>query len=145
MSMQIPVCSAQKMIILQLRMASRPILTIYLVHLSMGLFQTAVMDVGQSGKRYGMAQCTRDISSIDYGKCLDAQLVTLRTIIGSKRGWEIYGSSCFMWYHDFQFYSNISITASEFCGCVSFFFFLAFLIRKTYLIFINHNIKIRNF
>uniref|UniRef100_A0A7N2LXC4 Gnk2-homologous domain-containing protein n=1 Tax=Quercus lobata TaxID=97700 RepID=A0A7N2LXC4_QUELO len=37
------------------------------------MFQTAVMDVGQSGKR---------------------------TIIGSKRGWEIYGSSCFMWYHD---------------------------------------------
>ena len=64
------------------------------------MFRTAVMDVGQSGKRYGMAQCTRDISSIDCGKCLDAQLVTLRTIIGSKRGWEIYGSSCFMWYHD---------------------------------------------
>ena len=110
------------------------------------MFQTAVMDVGQSGKRYGMAQCTRDISSIDCGKCLDAQLVTLRTILGSKRGWEIYGSSCFMWYHDFQFYSHISITASEFCGYVSFsFFFLAFLIRKTYLIFINHNIKIRKF
>nr|POF23189.1 hypothetical protein CFP56_73131 [Quercus suber] len=30
------------------------------------MFQTAVMDVGQSGKRYGMAQCTRDISSIEY-------------------------------------------------------------------------------
>ncbi|KAF3961558.1 hypothetical protein CMV_013832 [Castanea mollissima] len=74
--------------------------------------ETAVMDVGKSGKRYGMAQCTRDISSIDCGKCLDAQLVTLRTIFGSKRGWEIYGSSCFMWYHDFQFCSNISITAS---------------------------------
>ncbi|KAK7843029.1 hypothetical protein CFP56_013160 [Quercus suber] len=77
------------------------------------MFQTAVMDVGQSGKS------ALEISvalSIDCGKCLDAQLVTLRTIIGSKRGWEIYGSSCFMWYHDFQFYSNISITASEFCG-----------------------------
>ena len=41
MSMKIRFCSAQKFIILQLRMASRPILTIYLVHLSMGLFKMA--------------------------------------------------------------------------------------------------------
>ncbi len=86
------------------------------------MFQASVMDVGQRGKRYGMAQCTRDISWTDCGKCLDAQLVTFRTIIGNKRGWEIYGSNCFMWYHDFQFYSNISTTASEFCGYVSFSF-----------------------
>ena len=96
------------------------------------MFQASVMDVGQRGKRYGMAQCTRDISWTDCGKCLDAQLVTFRAIIGNKRGWEIYGSNCFMWYHDFQFYSNISTTASEFCGYVSY-SFLFFLIRKLIL------------
>ncbi|KAG6695122.1 hypothetical protein I3842_09G080300 [Carya illinoinensis] len=77
------------------------------------MFQKAVLDVGQSGKRYGMAQCTLDINRADCGKCLDSQLALFRTIIGNKRGWETYGSSCFMWYHDYLFYFNISPPASE--------------------------------
>ncbi|XP_041024076.1 cysteine-rich repeat secretory protein 38-like [Juglans microcarpa x Juglans regia] len=77
------------------------------------MFQKAVLDVGKSGKRYGMAQCTLDINRADCGKCLDSQLTLFRTIIGNKRGWETYGSSCFMWYHDYLFYFNISTPASE--------------------------------
>jgi hypothetical protein len=77
------------------------------------MFQKAVLDVGQSGKRYGMAQCSLDISTADCGVCLDAQLALFRTTIGNKRWWEIYGPSCFMWYHDYQFYFNISTSASE--------------------------------
>ncbi|XP_031263244.1 cysteine-rich repeat secretory protein 38-like [Pistacia vera] len=77
------------------------------------LFQTSVFDAGATGKRYGMAQCTRDISRSDCSKCLDNQLMTFRTTVGNKRGWEIYGSSCSMWYHDFQFFFNISSRASE--------------------------------
>ncbi|GMN49764.1 hypothetical protein TIFTF001_018912 [Ficus carica] len=77
------------------------------------LFQTGVLDGGSSGKRYGMVQCTRDISSTDCGKCLQSQLSDFRTTIGNKRGWEVYGTSCFMWYHDDQFYFNISTSTSE--------------------------------
>ncbi|KAL4367656.1 hypothetical protein GQ457_05G030080 [Hibiscus cannabinus] len=77
------------------------------------MFHAAVLDAGQFGKRYGMAQCTRDISRTDCSRCLDTQLMTFRTTIGNKRGWEVYGSSCSMWYHDYQFYSNISITAND--------------------------------
>ncbi|XP_038689950.1 cysteine-rich repeat secretory protein 38-like isoform X2 [Tripterygium wilfordii] len=77
------------------------------------MFQTAVLDGGESGKRYGMGQCIRDISRSDCSRCLDAQLVTFRTTIGNKRGWEIYGSSCSMWYHDFQFYFNISTPVND--------------------------------
>jgi hypothetical protein len=77
------------------------------------MFQKAVLDVGQSGKRYGMAQCSLDISRADCGVCLDAQLTSFRTTIGNKRWWETYGPSCFMWYHDCQFYFNISTSASE--------------------------------
>lgn len=72
------------------------------------MFQVGVLDAGQSGKRYGMAQCTRDINQADCRKCLDSQLTTFRTSVGNKRGWEIYGSGCSMWYHDYQFYFNIS-------------------------------------
>ncbi|KAG6755883.1 hypothetical protein POTOM_039291 [Populus tomentosa] len=63
------------------------------------MFYTAVLDVGQSGKRYGMAQCTRDLSKSDCGKCLDFQLATYLNIIGNKRNWDIHGSSCSMWFH----------------------------------------------
>ncbi|PPD97359.1 hypothetical protein GOBAR_DD05619 [Gossypium barbadense] len=72
------------------------------------MFHAALLDAGQFGKRYGMAQCTRDISTTDCSHCLDTQ-----TTIGNKRGWEVYGSSCSMWYHDYQFYSNFSITAND--------------------------------
>ncbi|KAF5742203.1 putative Receptor-like protein kinase-related family protein [Tripterygium wilfordii] len=77
------------------------------------MFETAVLDGGESGKRYGMGQCTRDISRSDCSSCLEAQLETFRTTIGNKRSWEIYGSSCSMWYHDFQFYFNISTPAND--------------------------------
>ncbi|EEF43952.1 DUF26 domain-containing protein 2 precursor, putative [Ricinus communis] len=73
------------------------------------MFQTAVLDVGKYGKRYGMAQCTRDVSRSDCGKCFDFLLVTFRTTIGNKRRWEVYGHGCSMWYDDFQFYFNFTL------------------------------------
>lgn len=76
-------------------------------------FQTAVLDAGQSGKRYGMAQCTRDISQAECDKCLHDQLLTFKEIIGNKREWETHGSNCFMWYNYYQFYFHISTPASE--------------------------------
>ncbi|KAA8519955.1 hypothetical protein F0562_014135 [Nyssa sinensis] len=80
------------------------------------MFQTSVLDVGQSGQRYGMAQCTRDMSRSECGKCLDGQLVSFGSTVEDKRGWELYGLSCSMWYHDFQFYSNITTVASAVPG-----------------------------
>nr|TKR99014.1 hypothetical protein D5086_0000194030 [Populus alba] len=77
------------------------------------MFYTAVLDVGQSGKRYGMAQCTRDLSKSDCGKCLDFQLATYLNIVGNKRNWDIHGSSCSMWYYDYQFYFNYSTPAAK--------------------------------
>lgn len=81
------------------------------------MFDTGVLNVSESGvKRYGMAQCTRDIEREECGKCLDAQLGSFRTVIGNKRRWEIYGSNCFMWYNDYQFYSDVStLLSGEFC------------------------------
>ncbi|KAK7412223.1 hypothetical protein VNO78_03673 [Psophocarpus tetragonolobus] len=77
------------------------------------MFLTAILNTSQGGqKRYGMAQCTRDISRIDCRRCLDAQLESFRTVIGNKRRWEIYGSNCFMWYNDYHFYSNASALLS---------------------------------
>lgn len=75
------------------------------------MFQVAVLDVGESGKRYGLAQCRRDISKSDCAECLDNQMATFSAMIGNKRGWQI-GSGCNSEYRDYQFYSNISDLAN---------------------------------
>ncbi|THF96388.1 hypothetical protein TEA_026380 [Camellia sinensis var. sinensis] len=62
------------------------------------MVEMSVLDVGQSGKRYRMTQCRRDLSRFDCGKCLDDQLVSFRYSVEDKRGWEIYGMSCNMWF-----------------------------------------------
>ncbi|XP_028797667.1 putative cysteine-rich receptor-like protein kinase 9 [Neltuma alba] len=76
------------------------------------MFETGVLDVNNVTKRYGMAQCTRDIRKEDCRRCLQAQLQNFRTGIGNKRRWEIYGVNCFMWYNDYRFYNNASILLS---------------------------------
>lgn len=94
-------------------------------------FDKGVIDVGGGGKRYGMAQCRRDISKSDCGKCLDQQLVTFKAYIENKRGWDIYGSSCSMWYHDYHFYfGNTSVTASK---NLLFYFYFYLYLKFTYL------------
>ncbi|KAJ6999669.1 hypothetical protein NC653_010421 [Populus alba x Populus x berolinensis] len=75
-------------------------------------WQTAVLDVGQNGKRYDMAQCTRDLSQSDCGMCLEFQLATYKNSVGNKRSWDIYGFSCSLWHRDYQFY-NISTQQRE--------------------------------
>lgn len=77
------------------------------------MFQVAVLDGGIRGRRFGMAQCTRDISGSDCFQCLNSQFDAFRTTIGNKKDWEIYGLNCFMWYHDFQFYFNFSTSEGE--------------------------------
>ncbi|KAL4274823.1 hypothetical protein AHAS_Ahas20G0045700 [Arachis hypogaea] len=72
------------------------------------MFQTSVLN----SSRYGMAQCTRDISRVDCRACLDSQFSIFRNVIGNKRRWEIYGHNCFMWYNDYQFYSNVTTLLS---------------------------------
>ncbi|KAK7246653.1 hypothetical protein RIF29_41523 [Crotalaria pallida] len=101
------------------------------------LFKTAVLNVNQSGKRYGMAQCTRDISGMDCRSCLDAQLVNFRTVVGNKRRWEVYGSNCFMWYNDYQFYfsaSSLLSAASRASSCTRLIIGIVIGVTATFLI-----------
>ncbi|MED6212323.1 hypothetical protein PIB30_082236 [Stylosanthes scabra] len=76
------------------------------------MFET-YMFMALNKTRYGMAQCTRDISRVDCRSCLESQVTSFRNVIGNKRRWEIYGHNCFMWYNDYQFYSNVSTLLSD--------------------------------
>ncbi|KAK1557156.1 hypothetical protein Q3G72_019115 [Acer saccharum] len=49
------------------------------------MFKTVMLDAGDKGKRYGMAQCHRDISSADCDSCLADQLMSFSTTVGNVR------------------------------------------------------------
>ncbi|MFS8003345.1 putative Gnk2-like domain-containing protein [Helianthus anomalus] len=68
------------------------------------MFQAAEMDVGIYGKRYGLAQCGRDLSTLDCKNCLEDRLFRYRSFVENRTRWEILGCSCSMWY------SNVSDT-----------------------------------
>ncbi|MED6110814.1 hypothetical protein PIB30_046292 [Stylosanthes scabra] len=76
------------------------------------MFQTLMM-MALNRSRYGMVQCTRDISRTDCLACLKTQVTNFRNVIGNKRRWEIYGHNCFMWYNDYQFYSDVTPLLSD--------------------------------
>ncbi|XP_050214758.1 cysteine-rich repeat secretory protein 38-like [Mercurialis annua] len=77
------------------------------------MFQTNVLDVGKYGKRYALAQCTRDLSRKECRKCFDYKLVIFRSTIGNKKQWHIFGYGCSMWYGDSQFYFNYTLPADK--------------------------------
>ncbi|KAJ0770202.1 putative Gnk2-like domain-containing protein [Helianthus annuus] len=68
------------------------------------MFQAAEMDVGIYGKRYSLAQCGRDLSTLNCRYCLEDRLFRYRSFVQNRTRWEILGYSCSMWY------SNVSDT-----------------------------------
>ncbi|XP_022005061.1 cysteine-rich repeat secretory protein 38-like [Helianthus annuus] len=67
------------------------------------MYQAAEIDVGVNGKRYGLAQCGRDLSKVSCQNCLEDRLATCISYVQNRTGWEIVGFGCSMWY-----FSNIS-------------------------------------
>ncbi|CAK7355389.1 unnamed protein product, partial [Dovyalis caffra] len=54
------------------------------------------MDLEGSKKLYGMAQCTRDLSSVDCKKCLDGAIGELQSLAYGKEGGRVIGGSCML-------------------------------------------------
>lgn len=69
------------------------------------MFATSEIDDGNGGKRYGLAQCSRDLGKSDCESCLAYLLNGTDTTVG-RRSWDIYGVGCFMLYDHSQFYFN---------------------------------------
>ncbi|CAK7355393.1 unnamed protein product [Dovyalis caffra] len=54
-------------------------------------YATGELDLGASKKLYGLAQCTRDLSSLDCKKCLDGAINELPSCCDGKRGGRVVG------------------------------------------------------
>ncbi|CAI9292627.1 unnamed protein product [Lactuca saligna] len=72
------------------------------------MFDIGVIDVGNDGKRYGLGQCSQDLSKFDCEKCLEKLLMIYKRFVLNRTGWEMLGVSCGLWYDDVKFSDNDS-------------------------------------
>ncbi|KAL8248208.1 hypothetical protein R6Q59_005076 [Mikania micrantha] len=72
------------------------------------MFATGFVDVGSYGKRYGLGQCSRDLSKLDCEKCLEGLLTTYHKFVLNQTRWDMRGMSCGMWYDYVRFYNDNS-------------------------------------
>ncbi|XP_038895939.1 uncharacterized protein LOC120084110 [Benincasa hispida] len=70
------------------------------------MFQTDVLDAGLRGKRYGMPQCTRDISGSECAQCLNSQLDAFRTTIGILL--QVEDGLSIWWPNNFRFTCSVN-------------------------------------
>ncbi|KAJ9170535.1 hypothetical protein P3X46_018636 [Hevea brasiliensis] len=61
------------------------------------------LDDQGSKKVYGLAQCTRDLSSVDCNKCLDGAIDELPSCCDGKQGGRVVGGSCTIMYEIYPF------------------------------------------
>ncbi|KAF8414074.1 hypothetical protein HHK36_002073 [Tetracentron sinense] len=67
------------------------------------LYATGELELEESKKLYGLAQCTRDLSSIDCKKCLDGAISELPNCCDGKEGGRVVGGSCNFRYEIYPF------------------------------------------
>ncbi|KAL6330261.1 hypothetical protein AAG906_040184 [Vitis piasezkii] len=67
------------------------------------LFATGELVLEESMKLYGLAQCTRNLSSLDCKKCLDGAVSELPSCCDGKRGGRVVGGSCNVRYELYPF------------------------------------------
>ena len=63
------------------------------------------VEVGESTKVYGLAQCTWDLSSTDCLQCLDDAIAQLPSCCDGKEGGRVVGGSCNIRYEIYPFLS----------------------------------------
>nr|GFA95276.1 hypothetical protein [Tanacetum cinerariifolium] len=69
-------------------------------------FEMGVIGVGRHGERYGLGQCSRDLSQSDCENCLEDLLMRYKTFVLNRKGWEMQSVSCGMWYDDVPIYNG---------------------------------------
>ncbi|PWA33836.1 gnk2-like domain-containing protein [Artemisia annua] len=69
-------------------------------------FEMGVISVGGNRERFGLAQCSRDLRQSDCENCLEDLLMTYKTYVLNRTGWEMQSVSCGMWYYDVPIYHD---------------------------------------
>ncbi|MED6176073.1 hypothetical protein PIB30_084376 [Stylosanthes scabra] len=67
------------------------------------LYESGDLKVGESERVYGLAQCTRDLSSLECNKCLHDAIQQLPSCCDGKQGGRVVGGSCNIRYEIYPF------------------------------------------
>ncbi|KAK7314057.1 hypothetical protein VNO77_39265 [Canavalia gladiata] len=68
------------------------------------LFYMDGFNLNSTERRYGMVQCSRDLSNEGCRQCLEALIAQLPKCCEQKLGWSIWSESCLIKYDDHIFY-----------------------------------------
>ncbi|MED6120353.1 hypothetical protein PIB30_118685 [Stylosanthes scabra] len=63
---------------------------------------------GSLGERYGLVQCSRDLTSEQCRECLNDMLDQVPKCCATKVGWQVLAPSCLIKYDDFMFYKLVT-------------------------------------
>ncbi|KAI4323617.1 hypothetical protein L6164_023210 [Bauhinia variegata] len=78
------------------------------------LFAMDELDLSPNKKRYGLVQCSRDLTNEECSQCLTAMVDKVSRCCGTKQGWQVLAPSCLIKYDDFMFYDlNTQTTSSS--------------------------------
>lgn len=66
-------------------------------------YASGEIDVSGDTRIYGLAQCTRDLSSYDCKKCIDSEISQLTNCCEGKQGAQVLGGSCTLRYEMYPF------------------------------------------
>jgi len=73
------------------------------------LFYMDVFNLSSTERRYGLVQCTRDLTNEGCRQCLETILAQVAKCCEHKLGWMIWTGSCFIKYDDHMFYQKSSV------------------------------------
>lgn len=76
--------------------------------LTSSMYAVESKSFGERDTRYGLMQCTRDLSRDDCKKCLEELMKDFETSVVGKKGWRILAASCNIRYEAYNFYEERS-------------------------------------
>ena len=77
------------------------------------LFAMDEFDLNHSEKRYGLVQCSRDLTNEGCRQCLEAMLDKVSLCCGDKQGWQVLAPSCLIKYDAFMFFGLTNQSTSS--------------------------------
>ncbi|KAL2337292.1 hypothetical protein Fmac_011738 [Flemingia macrophylla] len=63
-------------------------------------------------ERYGLVQCSRDLTNDDCSQCVEAMIDKVSQCCAAKQGWQVLSPSCLIKYDDYMFYQITNPTSS---------------------------------
>ncbi|RDY09718.1 Cysteine-rich receptor-like protein kinase 25, partial [Mucuna pruriens] len=76
------------------------------------LYAIGRFNLSDGEERYGMVQCTRDLTNDECSQCLEDMIDKVPQCCGANLGWQVWAPSCLIKYDDYMFYQITNQTSS---------------------------------